>query len=110
MRIAKGVIMLLVLGLLFTAFEKKAPKSQGQLMTEYIDGEIAKKRSEEWQKCFKKTVKDAEQFVDSIIYQQVNFSISDSLKAPGKPIKPSKPYDTLKLDTTPIVPIIKKQG
>lgn len=109
MRIIFTVIAIFLSLVLFTAFEKKTPKSQDDLMKEYIDAKLDGVRTMEWKKCFENTIKDAEQYVDSIIYRQVNFNIGDSLKAPGKPFKPGKPYDTLKLDTTPIVPILRKE-
>lgn len=87
-------------------FQKKPVKTQQELMNAYIEDKLAEKRAEEWRKCMKKVVVDAERYVDSIIYQQVNFNIGDSLRAPGKPMRPSKPFDTLVLDSTPIVPML----
>jgi hypothetical protein len=107
MRTALTTILVLAGLILFTGFEKKPVKSQAELMEEYIEGEMVQKRREEWKKCMTNTVKDAERYVDSIIYRRVNFNIGDSLKTPGKPAKPTRPFDTLKLDTTPIKPILK---
>ncbi|GLR18787.1 hypothetical protein [Portibacter lacus] len=91
-----------------SAFAKKEMKTQEELMEEYIQEKLEETRIEEWEKCIRNTIKDAESYVDSIIYTQVNFNIGDTLRAPGKPMKPAKPFDTLRLDSTPIVPIIKK--
>ena len=106
MRIAIIVILLLGGIIVSPGFAKKEARSQADLMQEYIDSQLEETRVVEWKKCGQNTVKDAEHYVDSIIYQQVNFNISDSLRTPGKPLKPSRPFDTLRLDTTPIIPIL----
>jgi len=103
--------LLLVFGfLVILGFQRKAPKSQQELMKEYIDGALEDRRTQEWKDCRLNIILDAERYVDSIIYQQVNFNIGDSLRAPGKPIKPNKPFDSLTLDSTPIVPILKSNN
>jgi len=109
MKQAVGLSFLALVVYLLMAFAKKEPKSQSEMMQEYINAEMSERRANEWIKCYEKTVTDAERYVDSIIYRQVNFSIGDSLRTPGKPMKPARPYDTLRLDTTPIVPILKTE-
>ncbi len=106
MKLIYYVLLMLAGVTAFSAFQKKTIKTQEELMNEYIEDQLSEVRKKEWKKCVANTIIDAEGFVDSIIYQQVNFNIGDSLKAPGKPIKPTKPYDTLKLDSTPIIPIL----
>lgn len=106
MRIAIYILVLGAAILLSTAFAKKQMKTQQELMQEYIGERLEESRLEEWRKCAANTIKDAERYVDSIIYQKVNFNISDSLRAPGKPLKPKRPFDTLLLDSTPINPIL----
>lgn len=107
MRAVLYISIFALLSLMITAFQQKSSKSQRELMEEYINEKIEQVKAKEWAKCYKNTAADAEQYVDSIIYRQVNFNIGDTLKAPGKPQKPKVPFDTLKLDTTPIVPILK---
>ncbi|WP_235299205.1 hypothetical protein [Portibacter marinus] len=106
MKIALQILMLSGIFLMGLSFQKVPMKSQQQLMKEYIDEKLADRRAEEWKKCRTEIVNKAERYVDSIIYRQVNFNIGDSLRAPGKPAKPAKPFDTLKLDSTPIKPIL----
>lgn len=105
----KQLIFLSFLGsfLMMTSFAKKPIKTQEELSAEYIQSKLEVIRKEEWLKCKQNTINDAEVYVDSIIYRSVNFNIGDTIKTPGKPIKPSKPFDVLKLDSTPIVPILK---
>jgi hypothetical protein len=106
MRIAVSIFALIAAIVLSTAFAKKQVKTQGEMMQDYIEERLEQKRAEEWRKCAANTIKDAERYVDSIIYQKVNFNISDSLRTPGKPLKPTRPFDTLRLDSTPIKPIL----
>ena len=75
-------------------------------MKQYIDDRLEESRIKFWNDCYLNTIKDAEAYVDSIIFKEVNFNIGDTVQTPGKPIKPDRPFDTLKLDSTPIVPII----
>lgn len=108
MKIITYISLITVCMLCFWGFQKKEPKTQQDLMQEYIEGQLEEVRQNEWKKCTESIILSAEQFVDSIIYQRVEFNIGDSLKAPGKPIKPQKPFDTLILDTTPVKPIFNK--
>ncbi len=93
--------------LLLSSFQKEPPKSQQELMVEYIAEKIEAVRKAEWKKCKENTIKDAITYVDSVIASQVNFVLDDSIQSPNKPIKPSKPFDTLELDSRPITPILQ---
>lgn len=106
-----GLLILSISILFLVAFAKAPPKSQQTLMAEYIQEKLEKSEQTQWIKCRENTIKDAVAFVDSIIYSQNDLIDLDSIKTPSKPIKPSKPFDTLKLDTRPIVPmLIEKKG
>lgn len=92
---------------ILTSFAKKQVKSQEELMEEYIEKNLDIVREIEWNNCYEKVENDAVAYVDSIIYQRVNFQISDTLKTPGRPIRPERPFDTLVLDTSPVRPMVK---
>lgn len=98
----------IIMTLAFLSFQKENQKSQEEMMKEYIDDKIAKLKIREWNKCYEKARADAVAYVDTIIDRQIRNAIQDTFAIPAKPPKPAKPYDTLQLDTTPIVPILKR--
>ena len=88
------------------SIKKEVPKSQPELMADYIAQKIENVRKSEWKKCKENTINDASTYVDSVIASQVNFVLDDSIQPPNKPIKPNKPFDTLALDSRQITPIL----
>ena len=102
------ILFSLFAALLLCSFAKNKIKSQEQLMQEYIDEKLQEARTIALKKCRENTIKDAVEFVDSIIINQNNFDFGDSIDLPAKPIKPVRPFDTLKLDSTIISPILEK--
>ena len=104
----KMVITIIVSAFLLFGFAKSQSKTQGQLMREYVEEKLEVSRKKEQIKCRENTIKDAIVHVDSIIAVQSKFVISDSINSPMKPVKPNRPIDTLKLDSTPITPIVVK--
>ena len=94
---------------LLLAFAKQPIKSQEELAREYINEKLEVVRKIRWDYCYLNTLTDAEIYVDSFIAEKSNFSIGDSIKAPAKPPKPTRPFDTLRLDSTPVVPILQKE-
>ena len=56
--------------------------------------------------CRESILSEAEIYVDSIISVQLNPPSIDSTQAPPKPERPSRPYDSLILDSFSIDPLI----
>jgi len=86
--------------------EKAEVITQQELIENYIADRMDESRVKFWKDCSSNTIKDAEAYVDSIIFRQVNFNVGDTVQTPGKPIKPTRPFDTLELDSTPVIPIL----
>ena len=100
-----GVFSVLIL----LAFAKPPIKSQEDLAKEYINEKLESVKSDRWDYCYLNILKDAEAYVDSFIAEKSTFSIGDSIKAPAKPPKPTRPFDTLRLDSTLVVPIFQSK-
>lgn len=100
------ILILTVLVLSIYSCDKGEEITQDQLIQEYIDEKMSESRLKFEKECADNTIKDAEEYVDSIIVQQVNFLISDTLRTPSKPIKPPRPFDTLSLEDTLVTPIL----
>jgi hypothetical protein len=87
-----------------TAFQRKEPVDY---VTLELNKRIKKYRTEQLEICKKNIIKEAEIYVDSIISLQMNEAFIDTIKSPPKPPRPLRPYDTLRLDSTDLSPLIK---
>ena len=99
-------IILCSIVVFFPSCEQPPVQSQQELIDIYIEERLVESKENFWKNCYTDIVKDAEAYVDSIIFREVNFNVGDTVQTPGKPFKPKRPFDTLKLDSTPVNPII----
>lgn len=70
------------------------------------------KRKEEYKnqilsRCTTEAILEAEEYVDSLISEEISFRLSDSIIFPDKPLKPYSPGKIIISDTIRARPIIK---
>lgn len=94
-------LILLITG---PSFQKK---EKVDLVALELKRKVSEYRIEQMNICRKNIIKDAEIYVDSIIALQMDETFVDTIKSPPKPLRPERPFDTLKLDSLDLSPLIK---
>lgn len=57
-------------------------------------------------KCLNDLLYEAEVFADSLVIQQIAYSINDTLNFPGRPIRPNFPHPIILDDSTKLNPVL----
>jgi len=104
----KNVISIFILSILISCQDETANLTIQNIRIK----DALEKRKEEYkqqilERCSTEAILKAEEYVDSIISEEISFRLSDSIIFPDKPLKPNSPGKITISDTIRARPIIK---
>ena len=80
------------------------------LQEQFLETKIKDFYASKRQKCIEEILADAEAFVDSIIINEINIKVMDTIVFPDRPFKPQYPTEIILDDSTKIQPIFDAKG
>ena len=89
--------------LVLTSFQRREKQDLVQIG---LKNRIEQYKAEQMEACRMQILLEAEHYVDSIISEQFKAFEIDSTKAPPKPERPVRPYDSLTLDSMILIPLL----